>query len=55
MMGHRVHEESETSKTINDNVRTIEDLEVLQKFWPKSIAKLINKFYKNSQKSNNVK
>lgn len=54
LMGHRVHEESETTKTINENRRTKEDLEIFKRFWPTWFAKMINKFYSKSEKSNNV-
>lgn len=53
LMGHRVHEESTTTEIINDNIRTKEDFEILKRFWPKHIAKLISRLYKNSEKSNN--
>ena len=55
LMGHRIHEESTTTEIINDNIRTKEDLEILKKFWPLPIAKMINHFYKNSEKSNQIK
>lgn len=54
MMGHRVHEESTTSIILEENLRTIEDLEMLECFWPKGIAKLINRFYSNAEKSNKL-
>ncbi len=54
-MGHRVHDDSTTTKIINSNIRTQEDLEMFNKFWPKFITKIINKIYKNSEKSNIVK
>lgn len=54
LMGHRVHEDSTTTEIIKDNIRTKEDLEMLKKFWPVPIAKLINYFYKNAEKSNNI-
>lgn len=53
LMGHRVHEESTTTEIINERVRTKEDLEMFQKFWPKSISKFINKFYVKAEDSNN--
>lgn len=46
---HRIHEEQETKKTINDNVRIKEDYEMFLKFWPKPIAKGISKIYKKSE------
>ena len=54
LMGHRIHEESTTTKIIGDNQRTIEDLIMYKKFWPSFIAKIFNKFYKNAEKNNNV-
>ncbi len=54
LMRHRIHEESETSHLIRDNTRTAEDLAMLQKFWPKPVAALINKVYGSGQKSNEL-
>lgn len=54
LMGHRVHENSTTTEIIESNQRTIEDLELLKKFWPVPIAKLINKFYKKAEDSNSI-
>ena len=51
-MGHRISRESTTTDIINKGIRTKEDYEILCKFWPKFIARLINKFYKNAEKSN---
>lgn len=53
-MGHRIHEESETSIIIGDNARSAEDYEMYCRFWPKWIAKALVKFYSKSQKSNNI-
>ncbi|MEG1618080.1 MAG: glycosyltransferase family 2 protein [Malacoplasma sp.] len=52
LMFHRIHSESETSNTINDNRRSEEDLKMLKKFWPKIIAEVISKQYSKSEKSN---
>ena len=52
LMHHRIHEGSETSNLIKDNTRTAEDLAMLEKFWPKPIARLINVIYSSGQKSN---
>lgn len=52
LMCHRIHEGSETSKTIEDNTRTIEDFETLRLFWPTWFAKFLMKFYIKSQKTN---
>ncbi len=54
LMGHRVHEESETTKTINANHRTKEDLEIFKRFWPEWFAKRLNHFYSKSEKSNKI-
>lgn len=52
LMYHRIHSESTTSGLINDIGRGKEDLEMLEKFWPGWIARLIEKKYKNAEKSN---
>lgn len=54
-MYHRIHSGSETSAIINDNARTTEDLAMFEKFWPKSIAKLMSKVYAVSEDSNELK
>lgn len=53
IMQHRIHEESETSNLIENNIRLEEDYEMFKKFWPKPIAKLLMHFYKNAIKTNN--
>lgn len=52
LMGHRVHDGSTTTEIIKENVRTKEDYDILCRFWPKAIAKIINKFYKKAEESN---
>lgn len=52
LMYHRIHEESETSHIIADNTRENEDLAMLERFWPKPIARFINRFYSRSLESN---
>ncbi len=54
LMGHRVHEKSTTTEIIHENIRTKEDLEMFQRFWITPIAKLLNHFYKNSEKNNEI-
>jgi Glycosyl transferase family 2. len=51
---HRIHENSETTEMIVTNIRTTEELEVFELFWPKWIAKKLNKLYLTSQKSNTI-
>lgn len=52
LMYHRIHKDSETTRLIADNTRTAEDLEMLKRFWPAPIAKLINGVYSKGQNSN---
>lgn len=54
LMGHRIHEESTTTKIIGDNIRTKEDYQIFKRFWITPIAKLLTKVYSNSEKSNEV-
>lgn len=54
LMCHRIHEESATTAIIHDNARVNENFVMFCKFWPKPIAKLINKFYTKSEKSNDL-
>lgn len=54
LMFHRIHEESATTAIIQDNARVQENYIMFCKFWPKPIAKLINKFYTKSEDSNKL-
>ena len=54
LMSHRIHEDSETTSLIENNVRLEEDYIMFKKLWPDCIAKLLMKFYKNSVKTNKV-
>lgn len=54
VMGHRIHEDSETTAAIVDNKRTEEEFEMFCKFWPQSIAKLILRQYSKGQQSNQL-
>ncbi len=54
LMGHRIHEESTTSKLIGKNLRTQEDYEMMRKFWPDWAAKRLSRIYAASEKSNEV-
>lgn len=54
LMRHRIHEGSETSGVINDNVRSKEDCEIFQRFWPKPIAKALSRIYQLSERSNSM-
>jgi len=54
LMGHRIHEQSETSIILGDGARTEEDYMMFCKFWPKFIARILTKIYGMSEKSNVV-
>lgn len=54
LMGHRISEESTTTDIINSGIRTKEDKFIFDKFWPKWIANILTKVYRNSEKSNKV-
>lgn len=54
LMCHRIHENSETSNLIENNIRLEEDLLMLERYWPKPIAKLIMKFYAKAIKTNKM-
>lgn len=54
LMGHKVSNETTTTEIINSGVRTQEDFQIFRKFWPKPIASILTKIYKNSEKSNKV-
>ena len=53
LMGHRISEETTTTDIIKQGIRTKEDYDIFLRFWPKPIAKILTKLYKNSEKSNN--
>ena len=54
LMRHRIHEDSETTALIRDDTRASEDLTMLEKFWPVSVARFINRFYSKSMASNDM-
>ena len=54
LMAHRIHEESETTATIQETGRSAEDYEMFKKFWPDWIARFLVRQYKESEKSNSV-
>ncbi len=51
---HRIHNESETTKLINNNIRSYEDRVMFGKFWPDFAANILAKIYSNSEKSNHT-
>lgn len=54
LVGHRIYEESQTTNTIASGARLKEDYAVLRSYWPKSIARLILKYYAKSMDSNSL-
>ena len=54
LMGHRIHEESETSNILRDNERKNEDYKMFCKFWPRPIAKILSRLYSEGEKSNDL-
>ena len=52
-MGHRIHAASATTRVIGSaRNRSGEDLEMLERFWPKRAASVINRFYMHAQDDN---
>jgi glycosyltransferase involved in cell wall biosynthesis len=54
LVGHRIYQGSQTTNMIRSGERYAEDLEILSKYWPISIAKCIMKLYAKSMESNAV-
>ena len=54
LMGHRIHEDSETSHILHDNQRKQEDYTMFCKLWPKWIARILTRAYSESEKSNEL-
>ncbi len=54
LVGHRIWNGSVTSKTIENNLRKKEDYEILCRFWPAPVARLLAKFYGAAEKSNTI-
>lgn len=55
LMGHRIHEDSETSAIIGDNKRSDEEYKMYLKFWPSWIAGILVRQYAKGQASNQLK
>lgn len=54
LMGHRIHEESETTKITASSLRSEEEYNIYRKYWPKAIAKKLSKFYSKGADSNKL-
>lgn len=55
LMAHRIHEDSETSRQIALSGRNREDRMLMERQWPKPIARLLSKAYAHSTDSNAVR
>ena len=54
LMLHRIHKGSTTSELLMGDQRRNEDLYMYQKFWPGWVAKSIEHFYQNAERSNDI-
>lgn len=54
LMAHRIHPGSTTTFNLSENIRQKEDLEIFCRFWPRPIAKLLNRVYATSERSNEL-
>ncbi|MDR1778923.1 MAG: glycosyltransferase [Clostridiales Family XIII bacterium] len=54
LMGHRIHEDSETTRTISAGIRAREDLRILESCWPGPVARRIARAYAKAEDSNIV-
>lgn len=52
LMYHRIHSGSETSASIEKNERTIEELNMFKRYWPKPIAEKLINYYSKAQLTN---
>jgi len=52
LIGHRIHEGSETSGGIESGARSAEDLEMYKRYWPDGIARILHRFYEKGLDSN---
>ena len=54
LMGHRIHEGSETSSAIGDDMRSGEEYAMFRRFWPAPAARLLGRQYAKAQASNRL-
>ena len=54
LMSHRIHADSATTAIIADNDRTREDYEMYCRFWPKWMARLLEHFYRDGERQNDL-
>lgn len=54
VISHRIHEDSETSNVLNENIRIQEDYIMFKRFWAIPIAKILTKLYSSSEVNNKL-
>jgi glycosyltransferase involved in cell wall biosynthesis len=54
LVGHRISEDSATTRNLANNIRQEEDLQIFREFWPEGMAKRLYKAYSSSEKSNDM-
>lgn len=54
LMLHRIHEESTTTKVLDEGGRVAQDYAMFRKFWPDWLAKILVRLYSSSEKSNRL-
>lgn len=54
LVGHRISEDSATTRNLANNIRQEEDLKIFREFWPEGIAKRLYNAYSSSEKSNDM-
>jgi glycosyltransferase involved in cell wall biosynthesis len=54
LVGHRISEDSATTRNLANNIRQQEDQQIFQEFWPKAFAERLYKSYSSSEKSNDM-
>jgi glycosyltransferase involved in cell wall biosynthesis len=52
LVAHRVHAASATTTLIADSTRPVEDLRMLERFWPRPVALLLFQLYRQAYRSN---
>ena len=53
-MGHRIHEESETTNLTQNGLRSSEEYMMFKRFWITPFAKLIARLYSKGADSNDL-
>ncbi len=54
LVGHRIHEGSGTTESINNGIRHRENMNIYRRFWPDWLAKRLIKLYEFGDRSNNI-